>query len=152
MYMLDKSHEESLSFRRKLRMGYCLFQPQHLEVWTPPGDLVGLVREKSSFFDVEYIVENRNGETVAYVVGPSKLLCACNAKEMYLKVLSRDYATQLGTITRIWNTDISMYTHNVYYSDPCMDVKVKALLMGAAFLIVSYCNILCVYFNHFLTF
>lgn len=136
MYLLDKTHQEAISFRRKFRFGSFFCQPQYLEVWTPPGNFLGLVREKTSLYTTGYTVTDKHDAIVANIVGPSKFICSCQTNELYLKILNADYTVQLGAITRIWNTDISTYTQNVYFSDPCMDVKNKALFLAAAFLAV----------------
>lgn len=116
-------------------------QPQYMEVWTPPGDFIGFVREKISIYNLEFEIVDKAEHIVGRIQGPARTLCKCGATEMFLKVLSADYAVQLGTITRIWNTDISMFTQNVYFSDPCMAVKSKALMVGAAFLMVTKQNV-----------
>lgn len=139
LYLLDKTHQEAISFKRKLRLGSFCFQPQYLEVWTTPGNFLGYVRENMSLYTTGYTITNRDDQVVANVVGPTKFLFSCqSSQELYFKVLNADYTIQLGAITRIWNTDISAFTQNVYFSDPCMDVKVKALFLGAAFLEVIY--------------
>lgn len=122
--------------RRLFRIGIFAMQPQCMEVWTPPGDFVGYVREKMTIYGVDFEIWDRAGELVGNVKGPPKVVCSCGRTEIYMKVLSADCAVQLGTITRIWNTDISTFTQNVYFSDPCMEVKLKALLIGVAFLTV----------------
>lgn len=112
-------------------------KPQCMEVWTPPGDFVGFVREKISIYNLEFEIVDKSENIVGRIQGPARTLCTCGVTEMFLKVLSDDYAVQLATITRIWNTDISMFTQNVYFSDPCMAVKTKSLMVGAAFLMVT---------------
>lgn len=87
-----------------------------------------------------YTITDRDEKVVANIVGPSKFICSCQSNELYLKILNADYTVQLGAITRIWNTDISTFTQNVYFSDPCMYVKDKALFLGAAFLAVIINN------------
>lgn len=127
--------------RRMFRIGMYAMQPQCVEMWTPPGDFVGYVREKISIYGVDFEILDRSGELVGNVKGPPKVMCSCGMKEIFLKVLSADYAVQLGTITRIWNTDISTFTQNVYFSDPCMEVQLKALLVGVAFLTVRFIDV-----------
>lgn len=132
--VMDRAHKEAVSMRRLFRLGMYAMQPQCLEVWTPPGDFVGFVRERITIYGVDFELLDRAGELVAQVKGPPKALCSCGMKEIFLKVLSPDYAQQLGTLTRIWNTDIATFTQNVYFADPCMEVKMKALMVGVAFL------------------
>lgn len=49
--------------------------------------------------------------------------------------MSPDLTQQLATITRLWNTDLSAYTINIYFADSSMDVKIKALYLGLGFLL-----------------
>lgn len=125
-------------FDRKLALGIMVCQPQCLEVWAPPGDLLGRIRETFSCFNTEYVVENANRDIIYQIEGPPRLVCICRRKEMHLKVLSNDQKIQHGMITRIWNTDICTYTQNVYFMDPNLDVNHKALMIGAAFLMVTH--------------
>lgn len=138
MHLLDRTHQEALSFRRKLRISaYCL-QPQLLEVWAPPGDLLGSIRERYTISSANFALQNANGDIVGHIEGPTRCywcLC-CNSRELFLKVFSPDGDRQIGSITRTWNTDISTFTQNVYFTDPQMDVQTKALFLGAAFLTV----------------
>lgn len=155
MHLIDKTHQEALSFRRKLAFGLILCQPRSIEgcysqnrnennflikyslsVWAPPGDLLGRVKETFSLFNAEFIIEDSYGNIIYQIEGPPKFMCFCRAEELHLKVLSPDYVSQQGSITRIWNTDISAFTQNVYFAETNLDVKLKALFLGAAFLMV----------------
>lgn len=136
--LLDKCHTEAILLRRPFRLGVYALQPQCIEVWTPPGDFIGYVRETVSIYTVQFEIEDRRGQIVGRIQGPPKVLCSCGMTELYLRVLSEDCGQQLGTITRIWNTDISTFTQNVYFADPCMAVQMKALLVGVAFLTVGF--------------
>lgn len=136
MHLIDKTHQEAMSFRRRLAFGLLCCQPQSIEVWAPPGDLLGRVKETFSLFNAEFVIEDPYGNIIYQIEGPPKLLCFCRAQELHLKVLSPDFISQQGSITRIWNTDISAFTQNVYFAEANLDVKVKALFLGAAFLMV----------------
>lgn len=105
-------------------------------VWAPPGDLLGRVKETFSLFNAEFVIEDSHGNIIYQIEGPPKLMCFCRLHELHLKVLSPDYVSQQGSITRIWNTDISAYTQNVYFAETNLDVKLKALFLGAAVLMV----------------
>ncbi|XP_037051013.1 phospholipid scramblase 2 isoform X2 [Bradysia coprophila] len=136
MHLIDKTHQEALSFRRKLAFGLLCCQPQSIEIWAPPGDLLGRVKETFSLFNAEFVIEDSHGNIIYQIEGPPKLLCFCQVQELHLKVLSPDFVSQQGSITRIWNTDISSFTQNVYFADMNLDVKFKALFLGAAVLMV----------------
>lgn len=58
-------------------------------------------------------------------------------KETHFRVMDRDLRTQKGTITRAWNVGSSSYTNNIYFAEPELDVELKTLYLGAAFLLVS---------------
>ena len=58
-------------------------------------------------------------------------------KETHFRVLDRELRAQKGTITRAWNVASSSYTNNIYFSDPELDVRLKALYIGATFMLVS---------------
>ena len=136
MHLLDKTHQEALTLIRKMPCGlFCLpFVGERLEIWAPPGDFLGCIKEIFSVLSTEFVVENGNQDKLFRISGPA--LNFCTPKELHFKVLSYDSLTQKGSITRKWNTDISTYTMNIYYSDPNMDPKVKALFIGSAFLLV----------------
>lgn len=57
-------------------------------------------------------------------------------KETHFRVMDPDLATQKGTITRAWNVGSSSYTNNIYFSEPELDVRLKTLFVGAAFMLV----------------
>jgi len=134
MHLIDKTHQEALLFRRKLAFGLFCCQPQCIEVISPPGDLLGKVKETFSLFNAEFVIEDSYGNIIYQIEGPPKLMCFCNSEELHLKVLSPDFVSQQGSITRIWNTDISAFTQNVYFAETNLDVKLKALFLGAAVL------------------
>lgn len=127
-----------MSFQRKLRLSvYCL-QPQTLEIWAPPGDLLGSIRERYTFLSADFVIQNATGEVIGHIKGPPRFWCCCyNSRELLLKVFSADYRSQIGSITRTWNTDISTFTQNIYFTDPQMNVHTKVLFLGAAFLTVN---------------
>lgn len=114
-------------------------QPQLLEVWVPPGNLLGTIRERYTILSSNFALYDTNGDVVGQIEGPARCWCACcNSRELFLKVFSPDGILQIGSITRTWNTDISTFTQNVYFTDPQMDVQTKSLFLGAAFLAVKF--------------
>lgn len=88
MHLLDKTHLEAITFKRKLALGILFCKPQYIEVWTPPGNLLGRVKETFSCFTTEFIIENTNGDIIYQIEGPPKLLCCCVQKEIHLRVRS----------------------------------------------------------------
>lgn len=134
MHLLDRTYQEALTLHRRISCSVFCFscQPQFIEVWVPPGDLIGLVRERFSITN-EFIVENSDREILYRIVGENQFSC-CYPAETHFRILSGDALTQKGNISRTWNSDISTYTINIYFVNSEMDVKQKALLLAAGFL------------------
>lgn len=138
MHLTDKTNQESFTLHRSMGVGpfCCTCVGQSLQVWTPPGNLLGYVEEGYSFTTCDFVVLSSYKEIMYHICGP-KSYTGYLPKESSFRMLSPDYLTQIGTISRTWNSDVSMYTLNVYFADQDLDVKKKALFLGAAFLIVS---------------
>lgn len=133
MNLVDRTNKVALTFHRTLPLGiFCM--PEYLEIWTPPGDLLGRVRELYTVYNAIYTIENSAREVCYQIHGPQRFSSIRHQKEFHLKVLSADGLQQHGSIARIWSNDMSTYTQNVYFNDPNMNVKHKSLLLGAAFL------------------
>lgn len=133
MNLIDRSNKVALTFHRRLAISmFCM--PECLEIWSPPGDLLGCVRELNTLYNATYIIENSNCEIAYQIHGPQRLTSMQNQKEFHLKILSLDGLRQHGEITRIWSNTMLTYTQNIYFNDPNMDVKLKSLFLAAAFL------------------
>lgn len=104
-----------------------------MEIWQPPGDYLGRVRETFSLFTNELVIENANNEVIYQIVGPPDMTCFF-PKEAHFKILSHDRLTQKGTIGRSWNTMNSSYAINIYFANPDLDPRQKGLLLAAGFL------------------
>lgn len=92
MHLLDKTHQEALVFRKKLAMGVLCCQPKTLEIWIPPGNVLGRVVQSPTFTQPEFFIEDGNtNQPVFCVEGPRNtgFCCFCLPKECYFKV-SRD--------------------------------------------------------------
>lgn len=134
LHLLDKTHQEALTFRRKLALGHICFHPKNLEVWAPPGDLLGRIVQIPSLWAPEFVIENEYHDHLYRIEGQNNagFCCFCPPKETYFKIYTGN--EMRASIHRKWSQRNSQYTTNIYYSDPNMDVKSKALCLGAAFL------------------
>ena len=87
MHIVDKKQQEVLTLRRKL--GYrcfCLpFSAQTIEIWSPPGILLGFVREAFTFFEREYRIFDQDGQFINTITIPFRVAC-CISKEANFKV------------------------------------------------------------------
>ncbi|KAH8233591.1 hypothetical protein KR026_010076, partial [Drosophila bipectinata] len=138
MHLLDKTHQEALVFRKKLAMGSFCCQPKSLEIWIPPGNVLGRVVQSPTFMQPEFFIEDGNtGQPVFCVEGPpnSGFCCFCLPRDSYFKINSG--GNMRASIDHKWMTSKSQYTTNIYFSDTKLTAKERALILGSAFLLVS---------------
>uniref|UniRef100_A0A1Q3FK77 Phospholipid scramblase n=1 Tax=Culex tarsalis TaxID=7177 RepID=A0A1Q3FK77_CULTA len=132
----DRNHQEVLLLKKNLGCGlFCCFcKNQFLEIWATPGHLIGCVQQDYGLTSREIILMNGDLNTMFRI--PIPLVDAIRMpKETHFRVMDRDLRTQKGTITRAWNVGSSSYTNNIYFAEPELDVQLKALYLGAAFLL-----------------
>ncbi|KAA0187904.1 hypothetical protein HAZT_HAZT009658, partial [Hyalella azteca] len=101
-----------------------------MEVECPPGTVVGRIEEPWTCLTPKFDIKNEAGETVLSIEGP---MCLCNC--------CSDIDFDVGKISKQWSglmkemfTDADHFGINFPLD---LDVKVKATLLGALFLIVS---------------
>ncbi|KAH8237187.1 hypothetical protein KR038_006212 [Drosophila bunnanda] len=138
MHLLDKTHQEALVFRKKLALGSLCCQPKSLEIWIPPGNVLGRVVQSPTFTQPEFFIEDGNtGQPVFCVEGPanSGFCCFCLPRESYFKINSG--GNMRASIDHKWVASKSQYTTNIYFSDAKLTSKERALILGSAFLLVS---------------
>lgn len=160
LQLLDKTHQESLILERKHECGIVccccrkevminqrinqqwsiLFRTrfflstQRLFLIIPPGDVVGVIEEEFALMDTVLVLRNSSAEALYRITIPKKLKMFM-PKERNFRVMSADGLTLKGSINRNWNTDLNHYTLNVYFVDPELNVRLKALFLSAAFLL-----------------
>lgn len=110
-----------------------------MEVSSPPGTVVGSVEQEWSIFCPSFSIKNPNGETVLKIEGPFCTMSMCGDVEF--QIMSVDGRTQVGKISKQWSGLLrEMFTDADYFgiSFPMdLDVRMKAVMLGACFLIVS---------------
>ncbi|KAH9369398.1 hypothetical protein HPB48_007176 [Haemaphysalis longicornis] len=113
--------------------------PQRLEVSSPPYSPIGYVVQEWSILTPKFRVENADGECVFKIEGPFCTWSICGDVEF--KVLTKDGSVEVGRISKQWSgllKETFTDTDNFGISFPMdLDVKMKAVLLGALFLIVS---------------
>uniref|UniRef100_A0A182V3N8 Phospholipid scramblase n=1 Tax=Anopheles merus TaxID=30066 RepID=A0A182V3N8_ANOME len=138
MKILDTYQNEVLHFNRPLRCSSCWFPCclQTMEVTAPPGNVIGYVEQDWSILTPQFSIKNQNGETVLKISGPFCTFSICGDVEF--EVLSTN-GTQVGKISKQWSglgremfTDADHFGINFPMD---LDVRVKATLLGALFLI-----------------
>lgn len=111
-----------------------------MQVSAPPGNIVGTIEQEWSLFCPSFAIKNNTGETVLRIEGPFCTMSICGDVEF--KVVSADGNTELGKISKQWSGLIrEMFTDADYFGITFpmdLDVRMKAVMLGACFLIVSH--------------
>ncbi|XP_058838951.1 phospholipid scramblase 2 isoform X2 [Topomyia yanbarensis] len=138
MKILDFYQNEVLHFNRPLRCQSCWFPCclQTMEVSAPPGNVIGTVEQDWSIFTPQFSIKDQTGSTVLKIEGPCCTFSICGDVEF--KVVTND-GSQVGKISKQWSgfareafTDSDHFGINFPMN---LDVRVKATLLGALFLI-----------------
>lgn len=145
MKIVDSSQREVLHLYRPLRCDSCWFPCclQEMEVSSPPGNVIGYVEQNWSVFKPSFDIKDQSGQTVLKIEGPFCTFSLCGDVEFQVTTVDGE---QVGQINKQWSgLARELFTDSDYFgiSFPIdLDVKVKATLMGACFLIVSICVII----------
>ena len=103
----------------------------------PPGNVIGYVTQEWSILVPKFRVENAAGECVLRIEGP---ICHCRCSDSEFNVVSVDGSVEVGKITKQWSGLIREYFTDADHfglTFPLdLDVNIKAVLLGACFLIV----------------
>ncbi|KAI8495013.1 Phospholipid scramblase 3 [Branchiostoma belcheri] len=142
MKIMDNSQNEVIHLSRPLRCMHCMWACclQELEVQSPPGTTVGWVKQTWHPFLPKFVVQNSAGETVLTIEGPCLNCSFCGDVEF--DIMTADETSKVGKISKQWSgLAREMFTDadNFGIQFPMdLDVKVKACLLGAVFLIVRF--------------
>lgn len=138
--IIDHSQQEVIHLSRPLRCSCCLCFCclMYVRVEAPPGNLIGHVRQDWSFLRPAFTLESASERKLLKILGPvctTSILC----HDVQFEVLSVKGGQRVGTISKQWSgllreafTDAD--TFGVLFPMD-LDVKVKALLLAATFLI-----------------
>ncbi|XP_075919758.1 phospholipid scramblase 1-like [Petromyzon marinus] len=135
----DNAGQEVLHLHRPLRCGSCCCPCclQEIEVQSPPGTPIGYIVQKWHICLPIFSVLNAEREEVLKIKGPC-IPCRC-CTDVNFKVLAKDGETEVGKITKQWTglvREAFTDAENFGVQFPMdLDVKVKATLLGACFLI-----------------
>lgn len=138
--ILDNFFTEVLHFYRPLRCDDCCFPCclQKLQVESPPGTIIGTVEQNWNIIYPQYTVKNDLGEKIFKIDGP---LCTCSicGRNVEFRVMTEDGKIQVGMISKQWSGILTeAFTDADYFGITFpmdLDVKMKATLLGACFLI-----------------
>uniref|UniRef100_A0A4W4FPC2 Phospholipid scramblase n=1 Tax=Electrophorus electricus TaxID=8005 RepID=A0A4W4FPC2_ELEEL len=126
LHIQNNVGHEVLTLTRPLKCSSCWFPCclQELEVQAPLGNPLGYVIQEWHPYLPKFTIKNSRKEAVLHIVGS---YCHCNCfSDVIFKVTSLDGASVIGKICKQW-------TGMEFPMD--LDVKIKAVILGACFLI-----------------
>ncbi|KAK2167762.1 hypothetical protein LSH36_24g04001 [Paralvinella palmiformis] len=135
----DNTGREVIHLESPLRCDTCWFPCclKKVEVQAPPGHTIGYVRQAWSVCKPKFKIMNAEDEQVLVIEGPCLTCNFCGDVEF--QVFANDGETHVGQIRKQWSGIVKeMFTDadNFGVTFPIdLDVKVKATLLGAIFLI-----------------
>lgn len=137
MKILDNNQQEVIHLERPFRCASC-WTPcclQELVVSSPPGTVIGYVKQRWSPIYPNFDIEDANGDLILKIEGPC---CAIGCGDVDFMVKSKD-DTEIGKISKQWSglaKELFTDADNFGIQFPMdLDVKAKACLVGAVFLI-----------------
>lgn len=139
MKIMDHNKHEVIHLNRPLRCDscWCPCCLQELEVSSPPGTIIGYVKQEWSICAPKFTILNAARDVVLRIEGPFCTFSCCG--DVQFDVLSRDGNVKVGKISKQWAGLIrEAFTDADYFgiSFPMdLDVKMKAVMLGACFLI-----------------
>ncbi|KAB0356508.1 hypothetical protein FD754_000664, partial [Muntiacus muntjak] len=139
MRILDNLGREVMTLERPLRCACCCCPCclQEIEIQAPPGVPVGYVTQIWHPCLPKFTVQNERREDVLRISGPC-VACSCCA-DVHFEVKSLDDKYVVGKISKHWTglvRELFTDADNFGIQFPLdLDVKMKAVMLGACFLI-----------------
>ncbi|KAL0851245.1 hypothetical protein ABMA28_007086 [Loxostege sticticalis] len=139
MKIMDNFQNEVIHLHRPLACDscWCPCWLQSMEISAPPGTVIGSVEQQWSLCKPCYDIKNAAGDVVLKIKGPFCTYSICGDVEF--NVYSKDGETKVGKITKQWSgLAREAFTDSDYFGinfPMDLDVKIKAVLLGACFLI-----------------
>uniref|UniRef100_UPI0037E9262F phospholipid scramblase 2-like n=1 Tax=Semicossyphus pulcher TaxID=241346 RepID=UPI0037E9262F len=139
MKIKDNTDREVIRLIRPFRCVscWCPCCLQEMEVQAPPGTTIGYVKQDWHPCLPRFSIQGANKETLMKLEGPCFACNCCGDVNFELK--SKDGDKPIGRISKQWSgllKEVFTDTDNFGIQFPLdMDVKMKAVLMGACFLI-----------------
>lgn len=139
MKVFDNMQREVIHLSRPLRCQCCCCPCclQEIEIQSPPGTVIGYVEQKWTWWKAKLEIQDAQRQPIMVVNGPC-CPCSCGS-DVEFPLNSLDGSSEIGMISKQW-TGLAreMFTdaENFGVRFPLdLDVKYKAILMGATFLI-----------------
>uniref|UniRef100_A0A1B0FMG1 Phospholipid scramblase n=1 Tax=Glossina morsitans morsitans TaxID=37546 RepID=A0A1B0FMG1_GLOMM len=139
MKIFDNYRNEVIHMHRPLACSSCLCMCclQSIEVSAPPGNVIGSVEQEWSICAPSFRIKNQLDEVVLRIEGPICTFSICGDVEFNIMSLTGE---NIGKISKQWSglareifTDADFFGITFPLD---LDVRMKAVLLGATFLIV----------------
>ncbi|XP_010623571.1 phospholipid scramblase 1 [Fukomys damarensis] len=137
--ILDNLGREVITMERPLRCNLCCFPCclQEVKIQAPPGVPIGYVIQKWDLFKQKFTVQNEERKDILKIVGICVTWTFCS--DIDFKITSLDEKSVVGKISKHWAgfiREIFTDADNFGTQFPAdLDVKMKAVMLGACFLI-----------------
>ncbi|CAM4598883.1 unnamed protein product [Lepidochelys olivacea] len=137
--IIDNMGQEVITLQRPLRCSACCCPCclQELEVQAPPGTPVGYIKQNWHPCLPKFTIQNEAKIDVFKIIGPC-VVCSC-CEDINFEVKSMDESSVIGRISKQWSGFVrEAFTDadNFGIQFPLdLDVKMKAVMIGACFLI-----------------
>nr|XP_012617862.1 phospholipid scramblase 2-like [Microcebus murinus] len=139
MTIYDNVGRDVIALHKALRCSCCWSScyPQKLKVESPPGETIGYVYQYFHPFFPKFKIKNENKEDIMKIRGPCVLFCCLTNlnfnllpmdEQMVIGKISKPYPGFVRRLLRNGNTFGIQFPFD-------LDVKMKALILGASFLI-----------------
>ncbi|GAB1602208.1 phospholipid scramblase 1-like [Argonauta hians] len=147
MHIIDNMGQEVMRVNREFKFcaGCCWFADSDvcafdLTVEAPVGQVIGKVRQTCSFYGPKYSVTTVDDDVLFRIIGPT---CVCDGpcctEDQVFKIYDHNECEQLGAISKKYAGFVNeLFTSADNFAvtfPPNLDVKMKATLIGALFLI-----------------
>ncbi|XP_023415979.2 phospholipid scramblase 2-like [Cavia porcellus] len=137
--VLDNVNKEVITIERPLRCDSCCSPCclQEIKIQAPPGVSIGYITQTWHLCLPKYTVQNERRENVLKITGPC-VQCQC-CTDIDFKIKSLDEQSTVGKISKHWTgflRETFTDADNFRIQFPLdLDVKMKAVMLGACFLI-----------------
>ncbi|XP_063918825.1 phospholipid scramblase 2-like [Zophobas morio] len=137
-YIFDNFDNQVIYLYHPPACNFCCwsFCSQTMEVSSPPGTPVATVEKVWEIFGATFTIKNPSGQIVLFIKGP-RCPSGYSSRNVEFLILLSDGITQLGNVTKLWVGVEEMDDHYRITFPVLLDVKLKAALLGACFLIDS---------------
>ncbi|XP_033764118.1 LOW QUALITY PROTEIN: phospholipid scramblase 2-like [Pecten maximus] len=145
LHITDNTGQEIIKCVRDFKCCVGLCWLANFDAWAheiaveaPVGTVVGYVRQERSLWTPHYSIRDASRETVFNIKGPCCVVNGCCWDQDFI-VWSKDWTDEVGKISKKWsgftrelNTEVDNFGINFPMD---LDVKLKAVMLGAVFLI-----------------